>query len=72
MNKALVRNEEESKNDTSEFCLLGNSDKLSKHLEQVCLAKYDSNIPVGQKHWFIDSGCTAHMTFDRDAFKTYT
>ena len=49
INKALVGNEEESKNDTSEFCLLGNSDKLLKHLEQVCLAKYDSNIPVGQK-----------------------
>ena len=56
----------------SEVCLLGRTMVSSQSKEQVCLAKYESSDFAGSYHWFIESGCTSHLTFDRRAFTNYT
>ena len=39
----------------------------------VCLMSKirQSNYPEGSSSWILDSGCTAHMTFDKSMFDTY-
>lgn len=32
---------------------------------------HESNYPKGASSWIVDSGYTAHMTFDRSLFNTY-
>ena len=40
----------------------------------ICLmAKYDdSTVEKGTDKWFVDSGCSNHMTFNKSLFSTYT
>lgn len=68
--KALFGKHEDKESIPSEVCLLGALEPSFK--EQVCLSKYESKNVVGSNYWFIDSGCTSHMTFDRAAFINYT
>lgn len=72
-NKALVgQRQDEHQNEITEECLFGIQEKPHRREEHVCLTNYESNFPVGSSNWFIDFGCTAHMTYDRAAFSTYT
>ena len=72
--KALVVKEEDS--DSDEICLFGKEMKDCRraldHSSSVCLAAHDSAADSSLKHWFIDYGCTAHMTYDRSAFISYS
>ena len=70
-NKALVGTHQNIESDTNNVCLLNMHTEPIYREEHVCLAKYEENLPEGSREWFIDSACTAHMTYDRDAFTTY-
>ena len=64
----------------SEMCI---RDSLGEHKVEnetiisekdfVCLKSKscESNFPNMRSSWIVDSGCTAHMTFDKTLFETY-
>ena len=47
--------------------------RLMEEKDFVCLMANinDSNFPKGTSSWVVDSGCTAHICFDRSMFDTY-
>ena len=72
--KALVGKEEDS--DSEEICLFGLEESKDcrtavESRNYFCLAARDS-ADSSSKNWYIDSGCTAHMTYDRSAFTSYS
>ena len=48
------------------ICLLRNS-----CTQNVALQSF-THTTSSSEHWFIDSGCTSHVTYDRCAFTSYT
>jgi len=65
-------------NDSKDSAFVGSEKDESKSGSSeddfVCLMSKikDADMPAASSSWIIDSGCTAHMTFDREVFSTYT
>ena len=72
--KGLIGKEDTS---DSEICLFGMEheepcEDPPSAPDTVCLAALEKAFPGGSKHWFLDSGCTSHMTYDRQALSSFS
>lgn len=61
-----------------EFCILRiksrfeQESQTSKPSKHGCLEAYEYAFPNGLQHWFVDSECSTHITYDRSAFTSYS
>ena len=70
-NKALVGMRQDPESDYNDVCLFNKHINPVQQNDYICLAKYEDSIHAGSTEWFVDSACTAYMTYNRDAFSNY-